>query len=217
MPPGLLCLQGGGEFLPPCRAADLELARRMRPGPVAVLALAAAPGADHDAACARGARWWSGLGRDVRAVPDARADEAGARAAIDAVTAVVLPGGSPARLHDALAVGDPRGIGRLLAERWSAGDLDLVGCSAGAMVLAEWTVLPDRHGPPVVPALGLLRDSAVVPHFGGSWRWSAPLDAGTPAGTRLVGVPESAAVLAHPDGRLEALAGADVHTRGVGS
>jgi len=76
-----------------------------------------------------------------------------------------------------------------------------MGASAGAMVLCPWTVLPDRRsgGALAVGAgLGLVGDLLVVPHWsGGSSRrdWLRSIEAGVPATTTVLGIPEESGVL----------------------
>ena len=71
----------------------------------------------------------------------------------------------------------------------------VMGSSAGAMVLGGWTVLPDaRPGGPRGP--GLVPDVLVVPHWsGGRGDWLRAVDAGTPADTVVLGIPEESGML----------------------
>jgi cyanophycinase-like exopeptidase len=198
---GLLCLQGGGEFSPGCRPMDARVLRRVAGGPaparVAVVALAAAPGSEHDTAVRHGVEHYRRLGADAVGAPDARTDPAGAVAALREAALVVLPGGSPSRLLDALRTTP---VGDLLAVL-VAGGTAVSGSSAGAMVLGGWTVLPDRRGeagPAVEEGLGLVPGVVVVPHWsGGSSRgdWLRAVDAAVPAGTEVLGLPEESGVL----------------------
>ena len=77
-----------------------------------------------------------------------------------------ISGGKPARLLEALE-GSPLWNGFLLARRQGAW---LMGCSAGAMALGDWTLVhrpEDGDGTPTEwqPGLGMLQGMAVVPHF----------------------------------------------------
>jgi hypothetical protein len=138
---------------------------------VVVTALAGSRGRDYSKATSNGVRWWSGLGADAVAAPDARDDEAGALAVLDTA------------------------VGALLAQRWKAGECALLGASAGAMLLCSHTVLPDRAGQPVVSGLGLLPHTIVVPHWSGASGWLQAIRRQVPEGTRVLGLPECSGVL----------------------
>jgi hypothetical protein len=170
---GLVCLQGGAEFGRACREMDQEVVRAAPPGPLVVLAGAAAPGADHDRAVANAVRYYATwVGPDAVAAPDPRDDPDGAVEAVSRAAMIVLPGGSPARLLDVLA--GP--VGTALRGRWADGAV-LSGASAGAMVLCERTVVPDRGE--VVDGLGLVPGLA-LPHFRGEDRWGDRLPSALP-------------------------------------
>lgn len=198
--PGLVCLQGGGEFSPGCRPMDARVVRRVAggPGPVrtVVCALAAAPGREHDTAVRNGVAHYGRLGADAVGAPDAREDAAGAVRELSAARLVVLPGGSPSRLLEALR---ETPVGPLLRELLQD-SVAISGSSAGAMVLGGWTVLPERrgeHGVAVEPALGLVPGVVVVPHWsGGGSRgdWLRAVDAAVPDAT-VLGLPEESGVL----------------------
>lgn len=188
----MLCLQGGAEFGPGCREMDAALLARADGGPVVVTALAGAPGREYRTAGDNGVRHFRSLGAaDVRVAPDVREDPEGALAALGAARLLVLPGGSPARLLDALRstpVGDL--VPRLLAD-----GVVVSGSSAGAMVLCAWTVLPERGSPDVVPGLGLVARTLVVPHWIGASGWLAAVAAAVPPDVRVLGLPEQSGVV----------------------
>ena len=199
---GVVCLQGGGEFAPGCRAMDADLVRRAG-GRVVVSALAGTVGRDYRTATDNGVRHFRAVGaREVVAAPDAREDPDGALAALASALLLVLPGGSPSRLLSAL---QDTGAGQVVADRLAAGAL-VMGSSAGAMVLGEWTVLPDGRGAAgmqVVRGLGLVPGVLVVPHWsGGSSRgdWLRAVDAGVPDDVLVLGIPEESGVLVDADG-----------------
>lgn len=200
----MLCLQGGAEFGPDCRTMDADLLVRAGGGPVVVTALAGAEGREYRTAGENGVRHFRSLGAEqVSMAPDVREDPEGALAALRSARLVVLPGGSPARLLDVLRATP---VGELLGEQLADGVV-LVGSSAGAMVLCEWTVLPDRRGPrgpAVVRGLGLVDRLLVVPHWsGGSSRgeWLRAVEHTVPDDVQVVGLPEQSGVLVE-DGAL---------------
>lgn len=196
---GLVCLQGGGEFGPGCRPMDAEVLQRGtpdgRPPRVVVTALAAAPGRDAETAQANGVAHYRGLGAAAVAAPDARADPDGAVAALADADLVVLPGGSPTRLLDAL---QSTPVGVWLADAVATGTA-VSGASAGAMVLCGWTVLPEgTQGPAVVPGLGIVPRALVLPHWDGDagrTSWLRAVIDTVPAGTEVLGLPEESGVL----------------------
>lgn len=193
----LICLQGGSEFTPGCRDMDAAVLRQVAsgPGPVrtVLVALAAAPGREHEQAVANGVRYYESLGADAVAAPDARDHADAAVAAVEQAALVVLAGGSPARLLHGLR---QTGVGDALIRAWGRG-CAVSGASAGAMVLGGWTVLPERPGAPaVVPALALVPDVVVVPHWRGrsSGAWLPVIRAAAPGAT-ILGLPERSGVL----------------------
>jgi cyanophycinase-like exopeptidase len=199
---GLVCLQGGGELSAACHDMDAELLARA-PGPVALLALAARPGAEHDRAAANGVSHFRRLGADAFALPDPRrpgAREGDAARALEGVGLVVLPGGSPSRLLEALV---STGLDEALRAHVGAGGA-VMGASAGAMVLGSWTVLPEE-GPSLAPGLGLAAGVVVVPHWHGARDdWLAVIGEGL-----VLGLPEESGVIIE-DGRMTAVGARDV-------
>lgn len=188
---GTVCLQGGREFSAACGPMDAALVARAG-GPVVVSALAGAPGVDYRTASANGVRHFAALGgQGVIAAPDVREDPEGAVAALRSARLLVLPGGSPARLLDAL---QSTAAGQAVADLLAA-DGVVMGASAGAMVLCSWTVLPDR-GVQVVPGLGLVPDVVVVPHWSGERSdWLRAIDVAVPVHTTILGLPEESGVV----------------------
>lgn len=199
---GPVLLQGGAEMQPPCREMDAELLGAATAGDVVVVLGAATPGADHDRAAGRAMRYYAALTvRAVLVAPHPQVDLEGCLAAVAEAGVVVLPGGSPSRLHEVLAAEDARLAATLLALHQDGAALS--GSSAGAMVLCARTVLPEHRrvgGPEVVDGLGLLPGLAMVHDDGGDGGWWDPDD---PDGPRW-GLPEAGGVLLH-DGTVRAV------------
>lgn len=205
---GLICLQGGNEFAEECREMDALLLDRAGGGPTVILPLAGAPGREYDTAGANGVRHFHGLGAaDVTVAPDARSDPAGALAAVTSARLLVIPGGSPRRLRDALA-GTP--LHAAITDAAKDDDRVVTGSSAGAMVLCAWTVLPERGMPEVGEGLGVVNDFAVLPHYDGPRKqWETALRTAAP-GVDLLGIPECSGVLL--DGEVVTAVGARAAT-----
>ena len=204
----MLCLQGGAEFGPGCRAMDGDLLRRADGGPVVVTALAGAPGREYRIAGENGVRHFGSLGAaDATVAPDVREDADGALAALRRARLLVLPGGSPSRLLDALQT---TSVGDVVREVLADGGV-VMGSSAGAMVLAEWTVLPDRRsasgGVTVTRGLGIVPGLLVVPHWSGASGWLRAVEQEVPPDVQVVGLPEQSGVLVE-DGVLTAVGSA---------
>lgn len=183
---GIVCLQGGREFHPECRDMDaLLLDAAGRDSAVVVAPLASAQGFEWETTGAHAVRHFGELGaRDVTvADPDAPHD-AIARAAL-----LVLPGGSPRRLRDAVVDTE---AGHAIRAAAADPDRVVMGASAGAMLLCGWTVLPEGR-PEVAAGLGVVADFAVLPHYARpNAVWEELL---RPAGVDLLGIPECSGVL----------------------
>lgn len=195
---GAVLLQGGGEMQPACRAMDLELVREAPDGDVVVVLGAATPGADHARAASRARRYYADLvRRRVVVTPHPEVDLDECLQAVAEAGLVVLPGGSPSRLLDVLRADGGRLADALTGAHRSG--VALSGASAGAMVLCERTVLPDRRTgatgePTVAVGLGLVPGLALVHDDGRDRRgWRDPDDLD---GLRW-GLPEAGGVLVH--------------------
>jgi cyanophycinase len=194
-----VCLQGGNELMPASRDMDAELLAMAGGGPVVVVPLASTPGADYERAGAHAIAYFTDLGADADVAPDARKDAAGASRAVDAAGYVVLTGGSPRTLRDALVA---TGLGERIIAAAQRGVL-VMGSSAGAMVACRTTLLPQWRGNPNVgDGLGLIDGYVVVPHFDG--RRAAWVRAGLAAAPAVLGIPENSGVLVE-ERRLTAL------------
>ncbi|MDQ1704277.1 MAG: Peptidase family [Frankiaceae bacterium] len=158
-------LQGGNELTEACRPMDEILLRRAGDGPVVIVPLASRPGSDYTRTGANAVRYFQSLGADATAAPDARRRPDEAATAVEGAGYVVMTGGSPRVLRDALV---ETGLGAVIASRHAAG-CPVMGSSAGAMVACAVTLLPQWRGNPTLgPGLGLVPGHVVVPHFDGS-------------------------------------------------
>lgn len=126
-----------------------------------VMALAAAPGKEYERANTNGVAHFRELGAEAYSVPDPR-EQTVADVVRDAGL-LVLPGGSPSRLLNGLR---ETGLDEVLREQHEAGQA-VLGASAGAMVLCEFTVLPEE-GPRIAEGVGLASGIVVVPHWHGA-------------------------------------------------
>lgn len=191
---GLICLQGGNEFAPECRAMDAALLEAAGGGPVVIVPLAGAKGREYDTAGANGTRHFRALGAtDVRVAPDARTDPAGALADVEEARLLVIPGGSPRRLRDAIK---DTPLHDAIRDAAAAEDRVVMGSSAGAMVLCATTVLPQWRGTPNVgDGLGIVGDFVVIPHYDGKRAaWEKAIRAHA-EDVDILGIPECSGVL----------------------
>ncbi|MDQ1684925.1 MAG: cyanophycinase [Frankiaceae bacterium] len=134
------------------------------------------------------------MGAEALLAPDARKDPEAAAAAVDEAGYVVLTGGSPRTLRDALV---ETGLGARIRAAAGRGVL-VMGSSAGAMVACATTLLPQWRGNPNVgPGLGLIDGYVVVPHYDN--RRTAWVRAGLGAAPAVLGIPENSGVLVEGD------------------
>ncbi len=196
---GILALVGGDELHPGNEPQDEALVRGAEEGPAFVLATAAARGRP-DLAATNAVRWFGELGLSVEELPvrtrtDASSEELADRAAGGGF--FYLVGGDPGLVLEVLE-GSP--VWEAIAGAWRNGAA-LAGSSAGAMALAEWTLVrgghwPDRQQRRFKRALGLVPRTAVIPHFdtfGGGWVDSAL--AGRTEDAVLLGIDERTAAV----------------------
>lgn len=171
---GPLFLVGGNEFLPGNEPHDRRFAEAAGRGPAYVVATAAAR-QDPDRAVRTATSWFAALGLRVEELPlRGRRDAADPRVvdAADTAAGFYLCGGDPGLVVRTL---EATPAWEAIVRAWGRGAA-LAGSSAGAMAIGEWTLLRDRYPGDArrryAPALGLVRDLAVVPHldeFGEAW------------------------------------------------
>ena len=175
---GPLALVGGDELRPGNEPQDRLLIEAAGGGPAFVLATAAARQRP-ELAVANARRWFGALGLDVEELPATRRSHVTSAEVAERARSgrfFYLVGGDPGLVPRTLA-GTP--VWEAVANAWAAGAA-LAGSSAGAMALAEWTLVRERrpgdHRRRYVPALGLVPGLAVLPHFesfGHRWVTSA--------------------------------------------
>jgi len=172
MGPGPIALVGSGEFLAAMDEVDAGLlAASGRPRPrVAVLPTASWPDGEDVFRrwASMGAEHFAALGAEVEPVlvrDRFDADEEAHVQAIGEADLIYLSGGKPGHLTTSL-VGSPVGNALVAAHDRGA---TLVGCSAGAMALAErhWDFRRRRLFWPLRwrDALGLVPGATVIPHY----------------------------------------------------
>lgn len=166
---GYLLVQGGDEFHDACREMDSAFLDAVGAETVAILPAASESVPAAQAAAAHARSYYRSLGVSTVIVADG--DSRTAATTLGQANAVVLPGGSPGLLLDRLVEEQGLLADALRAVLLAGGGIS--GASAGAMVLAAATWLPDRDR--VVPGLGLLPSSQpllVLPHADGTpTRW----------------------------------------------
>ena len=200
---GPVALVGSGEFLPVMEPVDTLLleGRRSR---VVFLPTAAAPeGADRiDYWVQLGLDHYERMGAEVEPLlvldkEDAHDPDLAARVA--GAGLVYLSGGNPAYLTDTLR---DSAVWRAIHTAWLAGTA-LAGCSAGAIALSA--VVRDRFAleAPVRPALRVVENLAVLPHFDRFSRFAPhiadPRSRQLPDAVTLVGVDEDTAIVGYGD------------------
>jgi cyanophycinase len=219
--PGPLALVGGDELKPGNEPQDRVLVEAAGDGPAFVLATAAGRQRP-DIAVANAVRWFASLGLDVRELPATTRTRAKAAANVAAARSgrfFYLVGGDPGLVPRTLA-GTP--VWDAVVQAWLGGAA-LAGSSAGAMAFGGWTLVRERrpgdHRRRYLPALGLVPNVAVLPHFetfGHRWVDGA-LAAAPNDDVILLGIDERTAAVwraggwsAFGDGGVTLIAGGDV-------
>ena len=199
---GPVALVGSGEFLPAMEDVDRMLLEG-RPQRVVFLPTAAAPeGADRVEYWVQlGVEHYRRLGVESEALlvlDKSEADRPDLAARITGAGLIYLSGGSPAYLTDTLRDTEVWRAIRVAFESGAA----LAGCSAGAIALSAFVRDRLTLEAPLRPALGVIPDLAVLPHFDRLMRFAPQLaDAVSrllPDGAKLVGVDEDTAIVGGP-------------------
>jgi cyanophycinase len=199
---GTLALVGGDEFNPGNEEQDRLLAEAAGPGPAFVVPTAAAR-QDPQASVRHATAWFRQFGVGLRELPvlkrsDANSQELSVLARTGGF--FYLVGGDPGLVAQVLRSSR---VWTAIFEAWSEG-ASLAGSSAGAMALGGHSLIratwPNRFTRRPTDALGLVPDTAVLPHFetfGHRWIESAEKEL---PGTTLLGIDERSAVVWAEDG-----------------
>lgn len=193
-----LGLVGSGEFTDAMLSIDREILATIGRTPTVVILPTAAAGEDPEDWAYRGVEHFRKLGaRSVGLMVLDRTDAEDPRNAevVQHADLLYISGGKTARLLAALE-GSPLWQAFLLARESGAW---LVGSSAGAMALGDWSLVhrpEDGDGTPTLwtPGLGMLQGYAVVPHFDG-WTESRSLVEKIVTACNVFGVDEDTALL----------------------
>lgn len=195
--PGSLLLAGGAEFGGAMALVDRRaLALAGGPdAPVRIIPTAAAPDLNHARAGANGVRWFRSLGaKDVETLPLIDQDSASRPdicASLREARLVYLLGGFPGYLVETL---HNTPAWQAVLEGLQDGAV-LGGSSAGAMAFCEHVF--DPYNATLIPGLGLLPNSCVLPHhntFGKSW---APRLRRLLPGAVLIGIDEQTGMISN--------------------
>jgi cyanophycinase len=193
----VLALVGGNEFNPGNEEQDRLLAKSAGSGPAFVVPTAAARQGP-DRAVAHAQSWFHELGLDLEELPvlkrvDANSKDLAARARAGGF--FYLVGGDPGLVVQVLYSSR---VWNAIFEAWREGSA-LAGSSAGAMALCSHTLIragwPNRFNRRPAEALGLVPDTAVLPHFDTfGHRWVESAQRALPRAT-LLGVDERSAAV----------------------
>jgi cyanophycinase len=194
---GSLALVGGDEFNPGNEEQDRILAAAAKPGPAFVVPTAAARQGP-DQAVAHATAWFKQFGLQLEELPvlkraDANSKELAALARTGGF--FYLVGGDPGLVAQVLRSSR---VWNAIFAAWLEG-ASLAGSSAGAMALGSHSLIratwPNRFNRRPTDALGLVPETAVLPHFetfGHRWVESAEREL---PGTTLVGIDERSAAV----------------------
>lgn len=193
----MLALVGGDEFNPGNEEQDRVLVKGAGSGPAFVVPTAAARQGP-ERAVAHAQSWFRRLGLDLEELPvlkrlDANSKDLAAHARAGGF--FYLVGGDPGLVVQVL---HSSRVWNAIFEAWREGSA-LAGSSAGAMALCSQTLIrarwPNRFNRRPTDALGLVPDTALLPHFDTfGHRWIESAQMALP-GTTLLGVDERSAAV----------------------
>lgn len=163
----MLALVGGDEFKPGNEEQDRMLVAAAKRGPAYVVPTAAARQGPRDAV-EHATSWFKALGLSLEELPVLKAADANSKELAALARGggfFYLVGGDPGLVAQVLR--DSR-VWTAIFEAWQDG-ASLAGSSAGAMALCSHTLIraswPNRFNRRPSDALGVLPDTAVLPHF----------------------------------------------------
>ncbi len=203
----MLALVGGDEFNPGNEEQDQLLASAARPGPAFVVPTAA--GRQHpEVAVEHATGWFKRFGIELEELPVLKRTDANSKALAERARGggfFYLVGGDPGLVVEVLRSSR---VWSSIFEAWLGGAA-LAGSSAGAMALCGNTLIraswPNRFNRRPAGGLGVLPDTAVLPHFetfGHRWIESAQKEL---PGTTLLGIDERSAAVWTDAGRWRAV------------
>ncbi len=194
---GTLALVGGDEVHPGNEEQDRVLAAAAGPGPAYVVPTAAArqePGKS----VAHATAWFKQFGLEITELPVLKRTDANSKPLAELARAggfFYLVGGDPGLVVQVL---QSSRVWTSIFEAWRDGAV-LAGSSAGSMALCAHTLVraswPNRFNRRPTDALGVLPDTAVLPHyetFGHKWIESARRELPT---ATLLGIDERSAAV----------------------
>lgn len=200
----MLVLNGGDEFKPGNDEQDKILVSAARKPAYVVPTAAARQGPEQ--AVAHATKWFGHLGLELQELRVLKRTDANSKVVADLARAggfFYLVGGDPGLVAQVLAGSR---VWSAMFEAWTGGAA-LAGSSAGAMALCSHTLIratwPDRTQRRPHDALGVVPNTAVLPHydtFGHKWVESAEREL---PGTTLLGIDERTAAIWR-DGRWSA-------------
>jgi len=190
-------LAGGNEFNPGNEQQDKVLSEAAGSGPAFVVPTAAARQGP-ERAVAHAQEWFRQLGLELEELSILKRTDANSKELADRARGggfFYLVGGDPGLVVQVLRSSR---VWNAMVEAWHEG-ASLAGSSAGAMAICSHTLLratwPNRFNRRPAEALGLVADTAVLPHFdtfGHRWVESAQLSL---PGATLLGIDERSAAV----------------------
>jgi cyanophycinase len=193
----VVALVGGDELNPGNEEQDRMLAAAAKPGPAYVVPTAAAR--QHpEMAVANASKWFKQFGVDIEELPVLKRTDANSKSIAEQARAgglFYIVGGDPGLVAEVL---HESRVWTAMFEAWLDG-ASLAGSSAGAMALCSHTLIrarfPDHTKRRPAEALGLVPNTAVLPHydtFGRRWVESAQREL---PGVTLLGIDERSAAV----------------------